>query len=61
MKNMLTIEEVAKIAGVSTRTIIRWEEEGKLETIKRDRNGFRLYSFENVERIMAIRYVKSYL
>ncbi len=61
MQKPLTIEQVATIVGVSTRTIIRWEEEGKFNKIERDRNGVRVYNDNDVETIMAILLVRLYL
>jgi excisionase family DNA binding protein len=61
MQKPLTIEQVAKIVGVSKRTIIRWEEEGKLNKIARDRNGVRIYNDNDIETIMAILLVGLYL
>ncbi|MDJ0717901.1 MAG: helix-turn-helix domain-containing protein, partial [Prochloraceae cyanobacterium] len=30
MSNLLTVKEAAELLGVSTKTIRRWEEEGKI-------------------------------
>lgn len=39
----MTITEVAKIVGISPRTIARWEKVGKVRKPKRDWRGWRVY------------------
>ncbi len=45
----LSITEVAKRLGVTTKTITRWEKAGKVRRAKRDWRGWRVYSTEEVE------------
>jgi len=40
--------EVAKIIGVSFRTLLRWEEEGKIKPPARDWKGDRRYTEEEI-------------
>ena len=40
----LTITEVAKALGVTTKTITRWEKAGKVKKAKRDWRGWRIYT-----------------
>jgi len=44
MKQYITISNLAKQVGVSTRTIKHWEEKGIIESELRSDGGFRLYS-----------------
>ena len=60
MKELLTITEAAEIAGVSARTIKKWEEMGKVKKAKRDQKGRRVYYYEDAERLMAFHIVKSF-
>jgi len=48
MKNRLTITDVAKEVGVTTRTIMRWEKAGKIRKSKRDWRGWRIYFEDDV-------------
>ncbi len=61
MQELLTIKEVAKIVGVNTRTILRWEEKGKVKKAKRDEKGWRIYDNDDIEKLMAFRIVESFL
>jgi len=45
--------EAARIAGVSKNTLLRWLRQGKVPEVARDRNGWRVFSAEDVERICA--------
>ena len=61
MQELLTIKEVAKIVGVNTRTILRWDEKGKVKKAKRDEKGWRIYDNDDIEKLMAFRIVESFL
>lgn len=43
MNKRMTITEVAKIVGISPKTIARWEKVGKVKRPKRDWRGWRVY------------------
>lgn len=47
----LSITEVAKELGVSTKTITRWEKASKIKHAKRDWRGWRVYSHEDLEEM----------
>jgi putative resolvase len=47
----LHIADAAKILGVSTDTLRRWEREGKILPDRRTMGGWRLYSLETIEGI----------
>jgi len=49
----LTITEVARQLGVTTKTIIRWEKVGRVKRAKRDWKGWRIYSPEELEELKA--------
>ncbi|MFC1632430.1 polysaccharide biosynthesis/export family protein [Candidatus Omnitrophota bacterium] len=51
MNGRLTITDVAKIVGVTPRTIMRWEKSGKVKKPKRDWRGWRFYIKEDVAEI----------
>lgn len=53
MNEMVSITEVAKMLGLSPRTIERWEETGKIKKAKRDERGWRVYDRDDTERLMA--------
>ena len=47
----LTITEVAERLGVTPKTIMRWERNGKVSASKRDWRGWRIYDENDVERL----------
>ncbi|PIQ89226.1 MAG: hypothetical protein COV72_04285 [Candidatus Omnitrophica bacterium CG11_big_fil_rev_8_21_14_0_20_42_13] len=47
----LTITDVAKHIGVTTKTIIRWEASGKIIKSKRDWRGWRVYTQDDLRTI----------
>ncbi len=47
----MTITDVAKLIGVTTKTITRWEKTGKIRRSKRDWRGWRVYDDEDFARI----------
>lgn len=49
----LTISEVAARAGVSPKTILRWEQAGKIKKAKRDWRGWRVYTLEQLQEIQS--------
>ena len=49
---MTNTHEAAQRLGVSRQTLLRWFREGRVaDTIKRDRNGWREFSAEDIEAI----------
>ncbi len=61
MYKLLTIKEVAEMVGVSTSTIKRWEDKGKIKRSKRDEKGRKIYDINDVEKLRAFRIVTSFL
>ncbi|NQT52884.1 MerR family transcriptional regulator [bacterium] len=49
----LYIGEAAKVIGVSTATLKRWFRSAKVQDVARDRNGYRVFEAEDIERIRA--------
>ncbi len=49
----LSVTEVAKKLGVSSKTITRWEKAGKIKRAKRDWRGWRVYSPDELEEMRS--------
>ena len=47
----MTITEAADIIGVTPKTIMRWEQAGKVEKAKRDWRGWRFYTKDDLENL----------
>lgn len=47
----MTITDVAKILGVTAKTITRWEKTGKVKRSKRDWRGWRVYEENDLTMI----------
>jgi len=45
--------QVAGIAGISKNTLLRWLKQGKVPEVCRDRNGWRIFQQEDVDRVCA--------
>ena len=54
-KSLLTIGELARVAGVPTSTVRYYEREGILKPRRRSYSNYRLYSQEDVHRLRFIR------
>ena len=55
MKSYLLIKEVARILGVTGRTLLNWENAGKIPKAKRDpMSNYRYYKKEDVEELKKI-------
>lgn len=52
MGKYLTVKEAAKYIGVSPLTLRNWDKRGKLVAIRHPINGYRLYTFADLERFM---------
>jgi DNA-binding transcriptional MerR regulator len=55
---MHQIGEVAERVGLSLRTVRYYEEMGLISPEKRTDGGFRLYTDENIDRLMTIKQMK---
>ncbi|QOV35414.1 MerR family transcriptional regulator [Streptomyces ferrugineus] len=52
---LLTIGELARVTGLTVRTIRYWSDEGVLHPVTRSSGGYRLYDAESVARLELIR------
>ena len=50
----LTITEVARKLGVTTKTIARWEKSGKVKRAKRDWRGWRVYTPQELQELKGL-------
>lgn len=51
MINRLTITEAASMLGISPRTIVRWENKGKVKKARRDWRGWRVYDENELDSL----------
>jgi DNA-binding transcriptional MerR regulator len=58
MAKQLTIGEVAKRTGLSTKTIRFYEEEGCIPAVGRNDAGYRLYSEGDVWRLRLVKHIR---
>ncbi len=54
MDGRLTITEIAKELGVTTKTIMRWEKAGKVKKAKRDWRGWRIYTHDDLQELKSL-------
>ncbi len=59
MRELLQIGEVAKLIGVSSKTIRYYHEIGLLAEPKRTEGGYRLYTAQDLLRLQRIRRLRS--
>lgn len=57
--NLIRIGELAKMAGVSTRTVKYYEELGFISPADRSKGGFRYYEKEDLDRVKIIKQLQS--
>jgi MerR family transcriptional regulator, copper efflux regulator len=56
LEGYLQIKAAATLLGVSVNTLRNWERAGKLVPVRHPMNGYRLYSVDDLERVLrAIR------
>lgn len=53
MSEYLTISETAKLLNKSTKTLRRWDEEGKLTAVREPMSNYRVYRKHEVETLFA--------
>lgn len=53
MSEYLTISEAAKLLNKSTKTLRRWDEEGKLSAVREPMSNYRVYRRDEVETLFA--------
>jgi DNA (cytosine-5)-methyltransferase 1 len=51
-KKYLTVNEVARILGVTPLTVRNWDKKGRLTAYRNPVNNYRLYNIEEVEAII---------
>lgn len=51
MNKLIRISQAAEILGVSVSTLRRWDDEGKLKSIRIGSNGNRRYKIKDIENI----------
>ena len=51
-KKFLTVNEVARILGITPLTVRNWDQKGKLVAYRNPVNNYRLYKIEDVEVIL---------
>ncbi|MBI2057469.1 MAG: MerR family DNA-binding transcriptional regulator [Candidatus Yanofskybacteria bacterium] len=51
-KQYLTVNEVAKIIGVSPLTVRNWDQKGRLVAYRNPLNNYRLYKVSDVENLL---------
>ena len=56
-KKYLTIQETAKIIGVTPQTLRNWDKEGKLKALRNPINNYRIYNAKEIE--LFIRKIES--
>lgn len=49
---LLRIQEAAKLLGVSTSTLRKWDNEGKLLAVRISKRGDRRYRLEDIETFL---------
>ena len=54
LEGRLSITEIAKELGVTTKTITRWEKAGKVKQAKRDWRGWRVYTPEDLSEMKGL-------
>ena len=53
MSEYLSISEAAKLLKKSTKTLRRWDEEGKLNAVREPISNYRVYRREDVEMLFS--------
>lgn len=51
-KQYLTVNEVARIIGVSPLTVRNWDQKGRLKAYRNPMNNYRLYRIADVEKLL---------
>jgi len=46
-------KDVLKIIGISRATLYNWLRDQKIKEVARDRNSFRIFTEEDIQRILA--------
>jgi DNA (cytosine-5)-methyltransferase 1 len=51
-KKFLTVNDVARLVGVSPLTVRNWDQKGKLRAYRNPVNNYRMYKIEEVEALL---------
>jgi predicted site-specific integrase-resolvase len=51
----MTMKEVCERVGLSRQTIVRWEKAGRIPPVPRDYKNDRVFTGEDVKRILKIK------
>ncbi len=51
-KKFLTVNDVARLLGISPLTVRNWDQKGKLRAYRNPVNNYRMYKVEEVEAIL---------
>lgn len=51
-KKYLTVQEVARVLGVTPLTIRNWDAKGKLVAYRNPLNNYRMYKVEDIEAVI---------
>ncbi len=51
-KGLVTVKEAAKLFGVNTETIRRWDKTGKLKAIRHPMNNYRMYRLVDLQKLV---------
>jgi DNA (cytosine-5)-methyltransferase 1 len=51
-KKFLTVNEVARLVGVTPLTVRNWDQKGKLRAYRNPVNNYRMYKIEEVESLL---------
>ncbi len=51
-KKFLTVNDVARLLGVSPLTVRNWDQKGKLRAYRNPVNNYRMYKVEEVEALL---------
>ena len=54
MENLLTIQEMSRLTGLSAHTLRYYEKEGMLENVARNEQGYRVYSKADVSWVQFL-------
>ena len=49
----ITIKKAAEILGVSSLTLRNWDRSGKFKALRHPINNYRVYKFEDVEKLIS--------
>lgn len=53
MTNTYTTEAAASQLGISKSTLLRWIRDKRVRDVRRDRNNWRVFSEQDIQRIKA--------